>query len=188
MLRKYLLLISAYGLALSSQHIKKELPPHLREKYKAVDPKKHVFVPTKHNLTDADLKPAPKDPTRRKTHDEIPRVADRHVEVEHLEHHEVLITKDHIEDARKYHALDLKRRKKNAAQDQQVTVEDEKAAETIDDEDDLFEEEWAREEKPENPDHDYLFKMIILVHFRQKFQPEKEDSLHYMGGFIEQDL
>lgn len=52
----------------------------------------------------------------------------------------------------------------------------------------MFEEEWSREEKPENPDHDYLFKMILMVHFRQKFKPEEEDSLHFMGGFIEQDL
>merc|ERR1719272_1363790 len=117
--------------------------------------------------------------------EDIPRVADRHFEIEDLEHHEVLITKDHIHDARKYHAIDLKRRKKHAAQNEQETMEDEQSAEKVDDDDELFEEEWAREEKPENPDHDYLFKMIILVHFRQKFEPDDAHSLHYMGGHIE---
>lgn len=68
-----------------------------------------MYIPSNHNLTDEDFKPPPKDPTRRKTHQEIPRVADRHYEVEDLEHHQVSITKDHIEDAKKYHAIDLKR-------------------------------------------------------------------------------
>jgi hypothetical protein len=52
----------------------------------------------------------------------------------------------------------------------------------------LFEEEWEREEKPDNPDHEYLFNMIIKVHFRERFKPDNRDNLHDMAGLIEQEM
>ena len=54
--------------------------------------------------------------------------------------------------------------------------------------DDLFEEEWEREEKPDNPDHDYLFNMIIKVHFRERFNPSDSGHLHDMASMIEMDM
>ena len=113
MFKKYLLLISTYGITMSNQFIPKEIPPHLHAKLNIVDPAKdHKFVPTKHNLTEHDMKPPPRDVTRRKSHQEIRRVKDEHYEIEDLEHHDIAIDKDHIEEARKYHDLDLRKKKR----------------------------------------------------------------------------
>lgn len=75
----------------------------MQHKLKVVDPKKEIFEPTAHNLTAEDLKPKPRDPTRRKSHQEIRRARDHHYTVEELEHHDVLIDKEHIDHARKHH-------------------------------------------------------------------------------------
>ena len=112
MFKKYLLLISSLGISKSSCFIPKEIPDHVAHKYKTVDPKKEIFVPTDHGLTEEHFVPKPRDVTRRKGNHEIRRVKDRHYEVEELEHHEVLIDKHHIEDARKHHRIDLKKRKR----------------------------------------------------------------------------
>ena len=49
----------------------------------------------------------------------------------------------------------------------------------------MSEEESGRDEKPETPDHEYLFNMIIKVHFREMFKPEDKINLHDMAGMIE---
>ena len=75
-----------------------------------MDPKvDHIFVPTKHNLTEEDLKPPPRDTSRRKSHMEIRRVKDEHYEIEELEHNDILIDKEHIDEARKRHEIDFRK-------------------------------------------------------------------------------
>jgi len=91
-----------------------DLPDHLQEKYKIVDPKKEIYVPPNHNLTEKDLKPRDRDTTRRKEHFEIVRAKDHHYTVEELEHkdHITLIESHHIDQAKQHHEIDLKKRKK----------------------------------------------------------------------------
>jgi hypothetical protein len=114
MFKKYLLLLSTIGISQSSCYIKKEIPAHLEHKYKVVDPKKEIHVPTPHNLTDEDFKPKARNVKRRKSHNEILRAKDHHFSVDELEHHDILIDKEHIEHARKQHDIDLKKQKRLA--------------------------------------------------------------------------
>lgn len=174
MFSKYLFLISALALSQTSCFIKKEIPADKQDKLRVVDPKKQVFKPSDHNLTAEDFKPRPRDPKRRKHHREIIRARDHHYTIEELEKHDVLIDKEHIDHARHSHQIDMKkikRHREKLEKEKENFAEEEKEGEIFASDDDLFEEEWEREEKPDNPDHDYLFNMIIKVHFRERFNP-----------------
>lgn len=84
-------------------YVKKEIPEHLRKKYGLIDPTKQ-----RHTPPDIDLsmhKPKPKDPSRKKTHDEIPRVPDKDIHEEDIPHTEHNHHELHVNDAMREHEI-----------------------------------------------------------------------------------
>jgi len=70
-------------------YVSKEIPEHLLKEYGLIDPTKdirHPNNPSYHEVLHA-IKNAPKrDPTRKKTHEDIPRVPDHEIHEEEIPH------------------------------------------------------------------------------------------------------
>ena len=149
--------------------VRKEIPAHLEEKYGLREPNV-VHVPD-HDITEEDLmKGNVRDPTKKKSHWDVPRMKDYH-ETD-LHHSEIDIQQNDIDDARHHHRYDYKYK-------QQIL------SDSTEDRD--LEKYRDLKNMEQSPDLKNVFNMIMKVRFRPKYTTRDED-IHYHAMTIETDL
>lgn len=151
----------------------KKIPDHIAKI--VVDPTKVKYVPD-HGLTEEHVKPIPKDPHDKKDHTQVPRLSDDHILEDedgiHEEEMKEYFTDDHKEDAHAAHMMSLRKRdrmEKEAFHKQQMHNITNGLEVYESHEVQIHDPEKRLERPPQHPSHDFLFKMRILIHFREEF-------------------
>ena len=153
--------------SIATGYVRKEIPHHILKTIG--DPKKkHV---AKHDIPLELIQSGgliKKDPTRRKSFDEIPRTPDHEMDVEVISEDTFHVHPLHIKQAEREHQVDLNVRMRKAS----IQPDEDDMSEKIGG---LTPEEEAREvasiwgdrvPKPKNPDIHYLYNMIINIRIR----------------------
>lgn len=88
----------AVSLVMAKVEVHAELPQHLIDKFNIRTPEmdSHREIP---QIDFSKIKPKPKDPLRKKTIDEIPRVKDEHIHIEPVKADEHTQDDDHLHEA-----------------------------------------------------------------------------------------
>ena len=149
-------------------YVRKEIPPHLEEKFGLRDPNV-VHVPV-HDIKPEDLLGNNRDPTRLKTHWDVPRM--KNYDSEDMHHSEIIVEQDDLDDARHHHRYDYKQKQKILSQ-------------SSEDRDPTLYRDLKNMEQ--SPDLKKVFDMIIKVRFRPKYT-KKEEDIHSHAMTIESDL
>ena len=89
--------------------VNKFIPEELSEHYQFIDPTKPWIAD--HNIRLEDVVPPPRDVTRKKTHDEIPRVPNHKYDQEDIPEEEHNLVRAHVDNAKQEHHAAIKEKK-----------------------------------------------------------------------------
>ena len=89
--------------------VNKFIPEELSEHYQFIDPMKPWIAD--HNIRLEDVVPPPRDVTRKKTHDEIPRVPNHKYDQEDIPEEEHNLVRAHVDNAKQEHHAAIKEKK-----------------------------------------------------------------------------
>lgn len=160
-------------------YVRKEIPHHIAKTIG--DPKiKHT---AKHDISTELIESGgliKRDPTRRKSVEEIPRVPEDKMHVEDIDEDTLYIDPHHINAADYAHRADVRNRERKAFLEPSESQMAEKVGTLSPDLEEMeVASVFARHERPKNPDVHYLYNMIINLRIRQKWI----DKGHPIEGF-----
>ena len=167
--------------SIATGYVRKEIPAHIAKTIG--DPKiKHV---AKHDISLDLIKSGgliKRDPTRRKSIEEIPRVPEHEMHVEEISADTFHAHPLHIKSAEREHQVDMRSRLKKAfSQPDQDQMAEKIGGITPEEEALEVASIWGdRIPKPKNPDIHYLYNMILNIRIRNKWL----DNGHPLESFM----
>ena len=155
-------------------HVKKEIPEHLKKKYGLIDPTKQRQP--KPDFDHTQHKPKPKDPTRSKSHDEIPRVPDKDIHEEEIPHDEHNHIDHHVNDAMRDHEIAKVKMELQGKKPGEPLVQPQGESMGEDHVLGKMIEDHSRN-KTSGFNFDFMMNMVFKVYFREKHMKRGSEDL-----------
>ena len=133
-----------------------------------------------HGLTAEDFKPPIRDVTRKKTHEEIPRVPEHKYIAEHIPEDEHIIDPNHLEEAEADHDIAVRERK----------LKHEKKKADLQSRGEWNDDDLANEDFDVEPgfSKEFMLAMVFKIYFRDRWMKNPEDALVSHAISLEREL